>query len=219
MQNEKVADTDSVMSALSDIATRLDDQRLRTYVGELFRWNPTLRLISKRDPAQTASKLIRLSVNLWDFVVNETRMSPLPDTIRVVDIGSGGGFPGLVWKLLEGRISIDLVERSEKKHAFLERMLKLLSLRDARAVFANAQDLSIQPSYKEQYRIVTMLAVSSPDKMAQMVEPLLASPGYFVTIRGTNEKVIKNSIGKQLRIRKSMASEEGIHVIYEKSPS
>jgi 16S rRNA (guanine(527)-N(7))-methyltransferase RsmG len=219
MQNDAVADTDSVLHALSDITPRLDERRLRTYVGELFTWNPSLRLISKRDPARTASNLIRLSANLWDFVVGETHMSSRSGAIRVADIGSGGGFPGLVWKLLEDGISIDLVERSEKKHVFLERTLKLLSLKDARAVFANAQDLSIQPSFKEKYHLVTMLAVSSPDKMAQMVEPLLTPPGYFVTIRGSSEKVIKEAIGKQLYIRKAVASEEGIHVIYEKLPS
>jgi 16S rRNA (guanine(527)-N(7))-methyltransferase RsmG len=219
MQNNTVADTDSVVTALSDIAARFDDRRLRTYIGELFSWNPSLRLISKRDPARTASKLIRLSANLWDFVVCEVPKSFTFNPVRVVDIGSGGGFPGLVWKLLEDGISIDLVERSEKKHAFLERTLNLLSLQGARAVFANAQDLTIQPSYREQYQIVTMLAVSTPDKMAQVVEPLLVSPGYFVTIRGTNERVIKDTIGKHLHIRKAITSDEGIHVIYEKIPS
>lgn len=219
MQNDMLANIDCVLNALSDIAPRLDDRRLRTYAAELFRWNPSLRLISKRNPARTASKLIRLSANLWDFVKSVVDLSQFPSPVRVADIGSGGGFPGLVWKLLDDGISIDLVERSEKKCAFLERTLNVLSLNNARAVFANAQDLAIQPSYQGNYHLVTMLAVSSPDRMAHMVESLLTSSGFFVTIRGTSERVIKDTIGEYLRIRKAISSDEGIHVIYEKTSS
>jgi 16S rRNA (guanine527-N7)-methyltransferase len=217
MRNDTHANTAHVLNALPDVASRLDRRLLKTYVDELFSWNPSLRLISKRDPALTASKLIRLSVNLWDFVDNELGSSELPAPVRVVDIGSGGGFPGMVWKLLNSSLSIDLVERSEKKCSFLERTLQLLSLNNARAVFANAQDLAIQPSYREKYQLVTMLAVSSPDKMATTVESFLATPGYFATIRGTDERVIKDTIGEHLRIRKAISSDEGIHVIYEKA--
>jgi 16S rRNA (guanine(527)-N(7))-methyltransferase RsmG len=217
MQNDPVADSDRVLTSLSDIVPRLGERRIKSYMAELFTWNPTLGLISKRDPIQTAARLIRVAVNLWDFMEKELSISGFAAPLRMIDIGSGGGFPGLVWKLLEDRICIDLVERSERKHAFLERTIRLLSLGDANAVYADAQDLAVQPSFRETYRIATMLAVSSPEKMAKTVESLLSPSGYFVTIRGSGDKVIKEVIGQHLHIRKAVSSDDGIHVIYEKS--
>jgi 16S rRNA (guanine527-N7)-methyltransferase len=219
MQNDAVTNTNLVLNALSDISAHADSQLLRGYVEQLIRWNPSIGLISKRDPAHTAGKLIRLSIKLWDFAKKELNLSGLPAPLKIADIGSGGGFPGLVWKLLNEDISIDLVERSEKKYAFLDRTIKTLALNDARAIFADGQDLAMQPYHRGKYQIVTMLAVSTPEKMAPMIEALLACPGYFVTIRGTEERIIKDTIGQSLHIHKAVSSDDGLQVIYEKSSS
>ena len=170
------ADTDRVLEALGSLAARFD-AGLKTYVDELLRWNPQLGVVSKLDTPSTLVKLIERSVALWEFTL--AHCDP-PE--RVLDIGSGGGFPGVVWKLLSPDTQVTLCERSERKAGFLDRVRHRLGAHELAVVAADAADLASQTNHRARYDVVVMMAVGLDDALRQAVPSMLQEGGAFVTV-------------------------------------
>ncbi len=215
MREDEQSMAESVVKALSDLSSRLDVHSLQIYLEELFCWNPTLGLISKREPERTAAKLVRLSVDLWDFAAGACGLSSTSARLRFVEIGSGGGFPGIVWKLVVPELEALLVERKERRAVFLERLVRRLALSNLEVIQGDAEVLAKDEAYREAFDMVVMLAVAPPEQMVSTIEALLRRPGYFCTVRGGAEKIIEDSLGRTLRLRRALAGEEGVFVLYE----
>ncbi len=216
MRKDEHPSLSAVLHRITDLSPRLEMERLQLYIEELLSWNPTLGLISKHEPEVTAAKLIRLSVDLWDFFVKEADLTGEATPHRFIDIGSGGGFPGLIWKLLNPDLNAALVERKEKKAAFLERTVNRLGLDGVRVFAADARELVREETCREAFHIVVMLAVTSPEQLAVTAEALLGSPGFFCTVRSRHEKIIKDRIGQSMKLNQALTFDEGIFVLYEK---
>jgi 16S rRNA (guanine527-N7)-methyltransferase len=86
------------------------EERLAIFTALLARWNPTIRLVSVQDMAHLRHRHIDDSLQLIPLIPRETP--------RAVDLGSGGGFPGLVLAIATG-IHFDLIEADGRKAAFL----------------------------------------------------------------------------------------------------
>jgi 16S rRNA G527 N7-methylase RsmG len=80
---------------------------------------------------------------------------------------------------------------------------------------ADAEVIAKDEAYREAFDMVVMLAVAPPERMVNAIEALLRRPGYFCTVRGGAEKIIEDSLGKTLRLRRALAGEEGVFVLYE----
>ena len=85
-------------------------ERLRVFIALLTRWNPTIRLVSVQDMPHLWHRHVEDSLQLIPLIPRETP--------RAVDLGSGGGFPGLVLAIATG-IHFDLIEADGRKAAFL----------------------------------------------------------------------------------------------------
>jgi len=178
MPENPPASTDRVIFALGDVRSRLGDG-LPIYIDELLKWNPQLGLVSKRQPTETVAKLIQQSVELYDFTVAHTS-APVS---QVLDIGSGGGFPGLVWKLLDPSLQVTLIERKERKAGFLGRVAHRLSVP---GIEVRAEDVHTTASisiYGGIYDAVTMMAVALTGGLAADIRKLLKPGGVLATIR------------------------------------
>ena len=81
-----------IMQAVADIRPDLDQELLKEYLNELFAWNPQLGLVSKKDPERTVKRLIRLSINLWEYTEQVSGLGNRPEGLQFLDIGTGGGF-------------------------------------------------------------------------------------------------------------------------------
>jgi 16S rRNA (guanine(527)-N(7))-methyltransferase RsmG len=92
------------------------DARLAAYVELLRRWNPRINLVSPRDLARLWDRHIEDAAQLVPLIPAATR--------RIVDLGSGAGFPGLVLAVLTG-IETHLVERDQRKAAFLREAARI----------------------------------------------------------------------------------------------
>lgn len=208
-------DVSAVLGAVEDLIPRFDPGVLRLYLEELARWNPQLGLVSKRDTTRTVARLLRESVSLWDFVAEVAR--PEVGAIRrVVDIGSGAGFPGMVWSLLDSNLSVELLERKERKVAFLERVIAKTANHRATAT---AEDLSIfsrRTDRKASFDLAVMLAVADPVAVAAPVERILRTPGFFCTVRGREQTDPGERLGETKLARRSVReSADGLFALYE----
>jgi 16S rRNA (guanine527-N7)-methyltransferase len=218
MTNDGRFDADSILARVPDSAARMDSGRLRLFISELIAWNPRIGLVSKRDTANVLIRLLTKSIALWDLLVERIPEVMLRECLSVVDIGSGGGFPGVIWKLLAPEISITLVERKEKKAFFLEKSAALLGMDSLSVLQRDARDLVRDPGARESFDVAVMMAVAPPEQLGDTVEGLLKPGGVFLAPRAEGETVFPGTIGKNMGIHSAEMGPEGPALIYVKLP-
>jgi len=112
-----MAETDGGPDALGSCVSLTPEQRqaLERYAALLLEWNEKVNLVSRRNPGELWERHILDSAQLMALLPD----SPADRPLRIADLGSGGGFPGLVLAML-GAGDVHLVESDGRKAAFLE---------------------------------------------------------------------------------------------------
>ena len=106
--------------------------------------------------------------------------------LRMADIGSGAGFPGLPLKILRPKAQLTLVESIAKKAAFLEAIALRLHLDNVQVLATRAELLGHDPQHREQYDLVTARAVADLRVLAEYCLPLVRIGGRFLAPKGTS---------------------------------
>lgn len=105
----------------------------------------------------------------------------------LIDVGSGGGFPGIPIKILRDDIEVILLEATGKKCDFLNIVIKELNLKNIKVINARAEDLSKKEEYREKFEICTARAVARLNSLSEYVLPFTSVGGYFIAYK-TGEK-------------------------------
>ncbi len=109
----------------------------------------------------------------------------LPEAaITVLDIGSGAGFPGLVWKILRPELSLTLLDSQQKRVHFQMEVCTALGLQDVSCIAARAEEAAASPM-RECFDVVTSRAVSRLNILAELALPFTAVGGCFLAMKGT----------------------------------
>jgi 16S rRNA (guanine527-N7)-methyltransferase len=107
---------------------------------------------------------------------------------RILDLGAGAGFPGLVLAVALPRASIDLVDSVGKKTAFIARAAEAAGISNANAITARAEDLARAEPGRESYDVVTARAVGRLSTLAELASPLLKEGGVLVAWKGRRDE-------------------------------
>jgi 16S rRNA (guanine527-N7)-methyltransferase len=145
-------------------------ERLRRFADLLLRWNVTLNLIAPGDAAVVWDRHIADSLQL-------VRLMP-PEIARAVDLGSGGGFPGLVLAIATG-VHFDLVESDRRKAAFL-RTAVLETGASATVHNCRIEQASVPPA-----PLVTARALAPLPRLLPLAARLLTPDGICLFLKGT----------------------------------
>jgi 16S rRNA (guanine527-N7)-methyltransferase len=145
---------------------------LERYALLLASFNERARLTGPRDPSEILGHIRDCAVSLV-FA---------PDIGTVVDIGTGGGLPGIVWALCRSNLKITLLESVGKKCAILEEMAGMLSLVNVDVVCSRSEALSLER--RERYQIALSRAVGHLGVVAEYASPLLAVGGSACLFKG-----------------------------------
>lgn len=106
-----------------------------------------------------------------------------PD-IKVIDIGSGAGFPGIPLKIINPELQVVLVDSTKKRVAFMEEVIDLLQLKDITAIHGRAEDLSHDTGYRESFQIVISRAVAELRVLCELCLPFVKMGGLFLSYKG-----------------------------------
>jgi len=215
MQAHNADDITRIVEALPGIDQRLDVNLLRTFLKELLACNPRLGLVSKRDTPTVATHVIRRCVDMWDFAANHARDHSRDEPLDIADIGSGAGFPGLIWKLMVPGLRVTLIERKERRASFLERVAGLLGLSDVTVLGADLRAMAREPSARGAFDLSVMLAVAPPQRLGGIIERLLRPGGYLVTTQPRDNQTV-NVVGDTLHLQNKASISGGIFLLYEK---
>lgn len=102
----------------------------------------------------------------------------------VLDLGTGGGFPGIPLAILFPELSITLLDSEERKLEYCARVVKTLGLK-AKCLCGRAEELSKQARYREQFDMVTSRAVANGSMLCELAIPFLKVGGTFAAFKGS----------------------------------
>lgn len=148
---------------------------LAAYAAELLAWNRKCNLTAITDPMEVAEK----------HMVDALAVMPyIPKGSRLLDIGSGGGFPGIPARIADPTLSVTLVDAVRKKVSFLKHAARTLKLSGVEAIHARAEELSEEEGRGQGYDVVTSRAFSAMDVFVPMAFPFLKPGGRIVAMKG-----------------------------------
>jgi 16S rRNA (guanine(527)-N(7))-methyltransferase RsmG len=132
--------------------TDLQLEQLNQYVGLLLDWNTKINLISRKDEE-----------NVWTYHILHS-ISPLfkikiKEGSRIVDIGSGGGLPGIPLKILRPDISLLCLDATRKKTNSISQMVDELKLESVNVLWGRAEEVGLQPEYLHKFDFAIARAV------------------------------------------------------------
>ena len=107
---------------------------------------------------------------------------------RVLDIGSGAGFPGVPLALQRPDLRITLLDSLNKRIVFLQQLCEKLGL-SYEAVHGRAEQLAKDETYREQFDVVTARAVAALPTLAEYSLPFVKIGGYWIAMKGPGEDV------------------------------
>ena len=175
---------------LSGEAARLDIalderalQRFMRYRTLLDEWNERAGLTTVSEPGEVQRRHFGESLALLRVLRDLGLATP---HATFVDIGAGGGFPGLPLLIAQPSLAVALLEANERKCRFLELALAELELADAgRVIHARAEEAGRDPSSRERFDIAVARAVAPLAVLVEYALPLLRPEGVLATPKGS----------------------------------
>ena len=151
---------------------------LRIYEKELLEWNERINLTAIRDPEGVRTKHFLDSMTLllaWDRT--------LPPE-RLIDVGTGAGFPGLVMKLIWPTTQVTLVESVGKKADFCRHMVDRLGLEQVTVISERVEDVGQDPTHRHAYDLAVARAVARMPILMEYLLPLVHRNGKVMAMKG-----------------------------------
>lgn len=177
--------------------TRLDE-----YAALLLKWNAKINLIGPATEAHICKRHLEDSAQL---------VSLIPKTAEtLVDLGSGAGLPGMVIAIHRPELSVTLVERDQRKAAFLTEVKSRLSIENVTIVNADITMLS------NSYDVVTARALASLAELLAFAKPLLKPESLGLFLKGVGaEKEIEEARQDWVfeYTQKPSATQEGASIV------
>lgn len=169
---------DALLKGAEALGLTLDDaqcQRLLDYLALLHKWNQVYNLTSLRRPGEM------LTHHLLDSlaVLPALRRHLSGTAARVLDVGSGGGLPGVVLAILEPGLDVTCVDAVGKKATFVRQVAAELKLPNLSAVHARIEDLRLPP-----FTVITSRAFASLADFTRLTRHLLGEKGVWMAMKG-----------------------------------
>ena len=164
------------------------------YAIELTEWNTHTNLTAITEPEAI---VIRHFIDSLSCLLV---LKPVQFPLRIVDVGSGGGFPGLPLKIVYPAIDLTLVESARKKIRFLEHTVGVLGVTGVSVLPDRAEKLGQMPDHREQYDWVLARAVASMPTLVEYLLPLCKVGGHCLPQKGetAHQEVIEAQVAIDL---------------------
>ncbi len=143
------------------------------YAAELIEWNRRINLTTITDPIDILRKHFLDSLSVL-------AACDLQAGDRIVDVGSGAGFPGLPIRIARPDLRLTLLEATRKKCDFLHHVVDSLGLAGVAIVNARAEDAARDAAHREQYDVAMARAVAETAALAEYLLPFVQVGGYAV---------------------------------------
>lgn len=174
--------------------------KLCQYAQLLLEQNKVMNLTAIKEPDQVAR------LHFLDSAAVLAHCGPLAGK-SLVDVGTGAGFPGLVLKILEPSLSLTLVDSLGKRITWLSEVCEALSLDGVRCLHARAEELALEPEFRDGFDVATSRAVAAFPLLCELCLPYVKVGGTFIAMKSVESdqevadgaSAVKRLGGKRLK--------------------
>ena len=146
-------------------------KKLEIYLATLKKWNKVYNLTAINEDSEIIVKHFLDSLSVNQYIQNSG---------RILDVGTGAGFPGLILALFNSEKSFVLVDGVSKKISFLQEMIGKLNLKNVIAVHTKVEQYNVA----EQFDIIISRAFADIKKMTKLTSHLIKDGGKFIAMKG-----------------------------------
>jgi 16S rRNA (guanine527-N7)-methyltransferase len=187
MFHVKHGETDSLEKFARSLKEHLDldlslksQKKFRLYLDELLSWNKRINLISrKKDKPEDVYRHFLDSLLIYKAV-------RIPESAKILDLGSGAGFPAIPMKILREDLNIAMVESVRKKALFLKKMIELLEMKDITVLQKRTEEIQNKLEFKESFDFITAKAFGKLKQTIYAAYPFLRQNGILVAYKGSS---------------------------------
>ena len=166
---------------------------LITYEKELLDWNQKFNLTAIRD---VESIRVKHFLDSYSCVLAWKAIPPL----RLIDVGTGAGFPGIPLKIIYPTTHVTLVESVGKKTMFCQHIISKLGLEDIDVVQSRAEDIGQLPAHRESYDWAVARAVANMTVLSEYLLPLVKVGGHVLAQKGESGPAEAQSAEKAMKL-------------------
>lgn len=160
---------------LEIVVTEQQIQQLIVYAKLLKEWNEKINLTAITDDEGIAIK---------HFLDCAACLKAKELKGRVIDVGTGAGFPGLVLKILNPDMDLYLLDSLNKRLLFLDEVIKILNLKNVTLIHARAEDGGRDKALRETFDFALSRAVANLSTLSEYCLPFLKNGGYLLAMKG-----------------------------------
>lgn len=177
--NQKQYNLDSFYHGLEKLNITLSNmqvQQFLDYYELLIEWNKVMNLTGITEFEEVIEKHFLDSlcaVKVYDFKKN----------VRVMDLGTGAGLPGIPLKIVFPEIEMTLADSLNKRIKFLDEVIKHLGLTNISTIHARAEELARKPEHRESYDLCVSRAVANLSSLSEYCLPFVKQDGFFLSYK------------------------------------
>ena len=149
------------------------------YMNLLIEWNEKMNLTAITEPKE---------IILKHFIDSLTILKYIDDNSKLVDVGTGAGFPGVPLSIMNPTLKITLVDSLNKRLIFLQEVVKELNLKNIEIVHARAEEFGQNKNCREKFDIATSRAVANLATLSEYLVPLVKIDGKIISMKASNAK-------------------------------
>ena len=148
------------------------DKKYKAYTDYLLEVNSHTNLTTITDPSEIELKHFKDSLTVLDYI---------QEGDKVLDLGAGAGFPGIPLRI-EKDIDLTLIDSVNKKVNFMNEVIEILGLSNARAIHTRAEDFAKEN--REAFDVVVSRAVANMSTLSELCLPFVKVSGLFIALKG-----------------------------------
>ncbi len=179
--------TDQFIKDLSEFGFSLDEKQIQQFIRYyemLVEWNCVMNLTAITEYEEVMKKHFVDSLSLIKaYDVNKK--------VKVIDVGTGAGFPGLALKIAYPSLQITLLDSLNKRIQFLDAVINELQLTGVETIHGRAEDYAKPSKLREKFDLCVSRAVANLSTLSEYCLPFIKEGGYFISYKSEkiNEEV------------------------------
>lgn len=174
---------------------KLDDDKIGkflSYMNLVKEWNEKINLTAITENSDFINKHFIDSISIFKSGV-------LKPGKKVIDVGTGAGFPGIPVKIVEPDINVMLLDSLNKRVNFLNTVIEGLGLNGIKTEHARAEEYAHKDDFREKYDIATARAVAGLNILCELCMPYVKVGGFFIAMKGPSVyeeiEAARNAVG------------------------
>ena len=151
--------------------------QFQKYYEMLIEWNEKINLTAITEPKE---------VILKHFVDSLTILKYLSKEEKIIDVGTGAGFPGIPLNIMKNDCNYTLLDSLNKRITFLNEVINNLELKNINTIHSRVEEIGKNKKYRESYDIATSRAVAPLNILLEYLLPLVKVGGKCICMKGSN---------------------------------